>query len=87
MPSAARGRSTREPVRAFLFRIVEDVYYQHLDGHVDPHRWRGYEAVLRDVNTRPGVQAWWRSHSHWFDGEEFAKFINQQQQTATRHDD
>jgi hypothetical protein len=65
-----------------LFRIVEDVYYQHLDGHVDPHRWRGYEAVLRDMNTRPGVQAWWRSHSHWFDGEEFAKFINQQQQTA-----
>jgi len=41
----------------------------------------GAEAVMREVNARPGVQAWWRSHSHWF-GEEFAKFINQQQQTA-----
>ena len=70
-----------------VFRTAEDVYYQHLDGHVDPHRWRGYEAVLRDVNTSRGVQAWWRSHLHWFDGEEFAKFINQQQQTAIRHDD
>ena len=65
-----------------LFRLVEDVYYQHLDGHIDPHRWRGFETVMREINTRPGAQAWWRSHSHWFDGEEFAKFINQQQQTA-----
>ena len=46
------------------FRIVEDVYYQNLEGHLDPHRWRGFEAVLRDVNARPGVQAWWRSYSH-----------------------
>jgi len=33
------------------------------------------------MNAFPGVQAWWRLHSHWFD-EEFAKFINQQQQTG-----
>ena len=65
-----------------MFRTAEDAYYQHLDGHLDPHRWRGFEAVLRDVNARPGVQAWWHSHSHYFGGEEFAKFINQQQQTA-----
>src|SRR5262245_30214567 len=65
-----------------LFRTVEDVYYQHLEGHVDPHRWRGLEAVLRDINVCPGVQAWWRSHSQWFGGEDFAKFINEQHQTA-----
>jgi hypothetical protein len=64
-----------------LFRTIENVYYQHLEGHLDPRVWRGLEAVMREVNARPGVQAWWRSHSHWF-GEEFAKFINQQQQTA-----
>jgi hypothetical protein len=64
-----------------LFRTIENVYYQHLEGHLDPRVWRGLEAVVREVNARPGVQAWWRSHSHWF-GEEFAKFINQQQQTA-----
>jgi hypothetical protein len=65
-----------------LFRTVEDAYYQHLEGHFDPRRWRGLEAVLREINICPGVQAWWRSHSHWFGGEEFAKFINQLQQTA-----
>ena len=65
-----------------VFRTVEDAYYQHLEGHFDPRRFRGLEAVLREINTTPAVQAWWRSHSHWFGGEEFAKFINQQQQTA-----
>ena len=65
-----------------LFRNVEDVYYQHLEGHLDPHLWRGLEVVVREVNTYPGVQAWWRSYSRYFGGEEFAKFINQLQQTA-----
>ena len=69
-----------------VFRTVEDVYYQHLQGHLDSRVWRGIQVVVRELNAFPGVQAQWRSHSHWFD-EEFAKFINQQQQTATRHDD
>jgi len=70
-----------------IFRNVEDVYHQHLEGHLDPRVWRGLEVTMRDINIEPGVQAWWRSYSHCFSGEEFAKFINQQQQTATRHDD
>ena len=70
-----------------MFRTVEDVYYQHLQGNLDPRLWRGLEVVLSETNALPGVQAWWRSRSHWFVGEEFVKFINQQQQTATRHDD
>ena len=70
-----------------MFRNMEDMYHQHLKGHLDPHLWRGLEVIMRDLNTAPGVQAWWRSYSGWFGGEEFAKFINQQQQTATRHDD
>jgi hypothetical protein len=69
-----------------VFRTVEDVYYQHLEGHLDPRVWRGIEVAVRELNATPGVQAWWRLRSHWFGGEEFAKFINQQQQTATRHD-
>jgi hypothetical protein len=64
-----------------MFRNVEDVYYQHLERHLDPRVWRGFEEVVRELNGYPGVQAWWRSHSHWF-GEEFAKLINQLQQTA-----
>ena len=43
--------------------------------------WRGIEVVVREINACPGVQAWWRLHSHWFD-EGFAKFIDEQQQTA-----
>jgi hypothetical protein len=70
-----------------VFRNMEDVYHQHLRGHLDPHLWHGIEGFMRSFNANPGVQAWWRSHSHWFSGEEFAKFIDQQQQTATRHDD
>jgi hypothetical protein len=69
-----------------LFRNGENIYYQHLQGHLDPRVWRGIEVAMREVNAQPGVRAWWRLRSHWFD-EEFAKFINQQQQTATRHDD
>jgi hypothetical protein len=64
-----------------MFRTIEDAYYQHLEGHLDPRLWRVLEVVLRELNAFPGVQGWWRSHSHWFD-EEFANFINQQQQTA-----
>jgi hypothetical protein len=64
-----------------IFRTIENVYYQHLEGHVDPRVWRGLELVVRDMNASPGVQAWWRLRLHYFD-EEFAKFINQQQQTA-----
>ncbi len=70
-----------------MFRNVENVYHQHLEGHLDPRVWRGLEVAMRDISTAPGVQAWWRSYSRWFSGEEFTKFINQQQQTATRHDD
>ena len=63
------------------FRNLEAMYYQHLEGHVDPRVWLGFEAAMRDFNAYPGVQAWWRSRSHWFH-KEFATFIAQQQQTA-----
>ena len=43
--------------------------------------WRGFEAALRDLSAYPGVQAWWRSRSHWF-SEEYAKHIDQLQQIA-----
>jgi hypothetical protein len=64
-----------------LFRAYEEAYYGHLEGDVDPRLWRGWEAAMRDINGYPGVQGWWRSRSHWFH-EDFAKHINQLQQTA-----
>jgi hypothetical protein len=58
-----------------LFRIYEDMYYQKLEGHLDPRVWRGFEAPMRDIIAYPGAQAWWRSRSHWF-SREFAEFID-----------
>lgn len=58
-----------------LFRIYEDMYYQNLEGHLDPRVWRGFEAPMRDIIAYPGAQAWWRSRSHWF-SKEFANFID-----------
>ena len=64
-----------------LFRNGEELYYLQLEGHLDPRVWRGWEAVIRDFSGHPGIQAFWRSRSHWF-SEDFAKFVNQVQQTA-----
>jgi hypothetical protein len=44
-----------------VFRNVEDMYYQHLEGHLDPRVWHEFEVAVRDINGYPGVQAWWRS--------------------------
>jgi hypothetical protein len=64
-----------------FFHIVEEMYYQRLEGHADPRLWPEVEAPLREIIAYPGVQAWWRLRSNWFN-DEFAKFIDQQQQTA-----
>ena len=57
------------------FRIYEDMYYQKQEGHLDPRVWRGFEAPMRDIIAYPGVQAWWRSRSHWF-SHDFGEFIS-----------
>jgi len=70
------------------FHIFAEMYHQHLEGHLDPRLWHEVETPMRDlINARPGIQAaWWRLYSKWF-GEEFVNYVNQLQQTATRHDD
>src|SRR5262249_25815274 len=66
-----------------MFRIFEEMYYQRLDGHLDPRLWREIETPMRDlVNRFPGIQAWWRAFSSWFNDERFANYINQLHQTA-----
>ena len=64
-----------------LFRLYEETYYGQSEGHVAARIWRQAEAPLRDFSGYPGVQAWWRSRSHWF-GEDFANLVNQLQRTA-----
>ena len=63
------------------FRNFEEIYHLKAKGHLEEDVWRGWEAAMREVNGYPGVQAYWRSRSHWY-SEEFAKYINQLQQTA-----
>jgi len=58
-----------------LFRIYEDMYYQHVERHLDPHVWRGFEAIMRDIIAYPGAREWWQSRRHWFSGK-FAEFID-----------
>ena len=64
-----------------LFRLYEETYYGQLEGHVAARIWRQAEVPLRDFSGYPGVQAWWRSRSHWF-GEDFTNLVNQLQRTA-----
>ena len=64
-----------------LFRLWEEAYYRHLEGHLDARVWYGWEAAMNDLNGYPGVLGWWRLRSHWFH-EDFAKHVNKRQQAA-----
>ena len=64
-----------------LFYIFGELYNQKLDGHLDPRMWGPTEAVMRDINGYPGVQAWWPPRSDLF-SKEFANYVNKLQQTA-----
>src|SRR5881396_1727674 len=39
-----------------LFHIYDEIYYQQLEGHLDPRVWRVAEAPMRDINAYPGVK-------------------------------
>ena len=65
-----------------LFQIFEEMYYNHLEGHLDLRLWDEFETRMRDlINSSPGIRAWWRQYSAWF-SEEFANYVNKLQQTA-----
>ena len=64
------------------FRLYEEIYYRQSEGQLGPRLWRGFEASMRDLDGYPGIQAWWRLRSYWF-SEQFAKHVDQLQQTAT----
>jgi len=68
-----------------LFNIYQEMYYQHLENHLDPRQWVTIDAAMCDViNANPGIQTWWRSQpSHWFN-EEFVKYVNQLQQPGSK---
>ena len=60
-----------------LFQIFEEMYYNHLERHMDPRLWNEVETRMRAlINGSPGIRAWWRLYSDWFSGE-FANYVNQ----------
>ena len=63
------------------FHIFSEIYYQRLEGNLDPRVWREADVALRELIAYPGIQAWWRLRSHWFSAE-FVKHINDLQQQA-----
>ncbi|HUF50609.1 MAG TPA: hypothetical protein VMN60_07250 [Longimicrobiales bacterium] len=58
-----------------MFRIYEEMYFQNMEGHLDPRVWQGFESPMRDLIAYPGIQAWWSSRSHWFSAD-FRRFID-----------
>jgi hypothetical protein len=56
------------------FGIWEDQYFQWCEGHLDPRVWHGIETSLGDFCALPGLQAWWKTRSHWFN-EEFQALV------------
>lgn len=57
------------------FRTLENVYYQQVDGALDPRLWEG---LLRSINfsmTFPGIRFYWAQRSDWYSNE-FQAFID-----------
>ena len=68
-----------------MFRLYEDQFLQWTEGDLDPQVWHGLDAAIDDFCSLPGLQAWWKTRSHWF-AEQFQALIEKkisQQRPAT----
>src|SRR5262249_18293531 len=63
------------------FRLNEEIYHQRSEGQFGPRLWRGVEGGFFLFDACTGVSGWWRSRSQLV-SEEYAKHIDQLQQTA-----
>lgn len=57
-------------------RVWEDQFFQWTEGHYDLRVWRGIDASISDLCAMPGVQAWWKTRSHWY-SRQFQSLIEQ----------
>jgi hypothetical protein len=70
-------RLTFQAVMLQWFHIFAEMYYQQLEGELDPRLWHEAETLMGAMfQRRPGMQAWWRSFSDIF-GEQFVNYVNQ----------
>jgi len=59
-----------------MCRLWEDHFFQWAEGNLDLRVWRGIEASINDVCSMPGLQAWWKTRSHWY-AEQFQTLIEE----------
>jgi hypothetical protein len=57
-----------------MCRNWEDAFFQWTEGHLDLRLWHGFEASIDDFFSYPGLQAWWKTRSHWH-AEQFQALI------------
>lgn len=57
------------------FRTLENVYYQQVDGALDPRLWEGLFRSISFVLTLPGIRYYWSQRRDWY-SDEFQSFID-----------
>ena len=55
-------------------RRVENAFYQHARGFVDPDHWQTTERILTRSMSRPGVLRWWSESKPLF-SDRFVEFV------------
>ena len=56
------------------FRVMEQAFYEHQLGGLDPEIWKGYVAQMHSFMQAPGVDRWWAVRAPVFHPE-FREFI------------
>jgi len=42
-----------------IFKLFENMYYQHEQGNFDPELWTGWRNLMFAYYSRPGIRTWW----------------------------
>ena len=60
-----------------LFLGYENLYYQKLDGALDPKHWSGMYQHMIDALNVSGLKGYWEDRKHWFT-QDFQNFIDKE---------
>lgn len=57
------------------FRTLENVYYQQIDGALDPRLWDGLHRSISFVMSLPGIRHYWSQRRDWYSSD-FQSFVD-----------
>ena len=57
------------------FRTLENVYYQQIDGALDPRLWDGLYRSISFLMTLHGIRHYWNQRQDWYSSD-FQSFID-----------